>query len=169
MKCHVAKSACYEQNYLHAYAVWESQAWLYVIHIISTIHAKSTSLRAIIKSQTIHTWCTRGIHHTSSRRRDMVRRSMGETWTWCVRRTRHMAHCCFARGCCVDVMGPLLNLHIIRMCPHVRHQGVGPRERLAARLADMRLLPRMREHVLSQVADVRERLATRLTDMRMIP
>jgi hypothetical protein len=35
-----------------------------------------------------------------------------------------------------------------RMCPHVAHQPVGPRERLAARLADMRLLPCVRAHVL---------------------
>ena len=48
-----------------------------------------------------------------------------------------------------------------RMCPHVRSQAVGLRERLAARLADKRLLPRMCPHVFSQVAGQRKRLATR--------
>ena len=57
-----------------------------------------------------------------------------------------------------------------RMYPHVRHQGTGRRERLAACLADMRLLPRMRaHHVRGQVAGPRERLPARLADMRLLP
>jgi hypothetical protein len=42
----------------------------------------------------------------------------------------------------------------------VRRQVAGRRERLAARLADMRLLPSMRAHVRRQLAGGRERLAT---------
>ena len=42
-------------------------------------------------------------------------------------------------------------------------------ERLTTRLANMRLLPRMRQHVQRQVAALRERLATRLAFMRLIP
>ena len=45
------------------------------------------------------------------------------------------------------------------MCPHVRHQVAGPRERPAARLTDISLLSRMREHVPSQVAGIGERRA----------
>jgi hypothetical protein len=53
-----------------------------------------------------------------------------------------------------------------RMHPHVPGQVAGRRTRLAARLADMRLFPRMHPHVLIQVFRPRERLATRLADMR---
>ena len=56
-----------------------------------------------------------------------------------------------------------------RMRQHVRSQEAGPRERLPARLADMWLLPRMCPHVHSQVAGRRERIAARLTDMRLLP
>jgi hypothetical protein len=45
----------------------------------------------------------------------------------------------------------------------VVHQAAGRRERLAARLADMRLLPRVCPHVRGQVVGPRERLAARLT------
>ena len=38
------------------------------------------------------------------------------------------------------------------MRPHVHSQVAGRRERFAAPLADVRLLPRMREHVVSQAA-----------------
>ena len=55
------------------------------------------------------------------------------------------------------------------MCPHVHSQVAGPRERLAARLAYMRLLPRMRAHVHSQAAGLSERLAACLTDIRLLP
>ena len=57
--------------------------------------------------------------------------------------------------------------------PHVRggvhSQAVRPRERLAARLADMRLLPRMRARVPGQAVGRGERLAARLADMRLLP
>ena len=49
-----------------------------------------------------------------------------------------------------------------RMRAHVRNQGVGRRERLAARLAYIRLLPRMRANVHSQFAGRRARLAARV-------
>ena len=52
------------------------------------------------------------------------------------------------------------------MRAHVPSQAVGLRERLAARLAGMRLLPRMYPHVYSPVAGLRERLSARLADMR---
>ena len=55
------------------------------------------------------------------------------------------------------------------MQPHVPTQVAGPRERLAARLADMRPLPRMCPHVLSQVTGLGERIAARLADMRPLP
>ena len=55
------------------------------------------------------------------------------------------------------------------MFPHMRMQVAGLRERLAARLTDMRLLPRMRAHVRSQATGLRERLAARLADMRLLP
>ena len=55
------------------------------------------------------------------------------------------------------------------MYPHVLGQVAGSRERLAARLADIRLLPRMRTHVDKQVAERRERLAARLADMWLLP
>jgi len=50
-----------------------------------------------------------------------------------------------------------------RMGAHVHSQVARVRERLAARLADMRLLPRMGAHVHSQVTGQRERLAARLS------
>ena len=49
------------------------------------------------------------------------------------------------------------------MYPHVRGQVAGRGERLAARLTDMRLLPRMCPHVVHQATGRRERLAARLT------
>ena len=52
---------------------------------------------------------------------------------------------------------------------HVLSQFAGPRVRLAARLADMRPLPRMCPHVPDQVAGLGERLAARLADMRLLP
>ena len=39
-----------------------------------------------------------------------------------------------------------------QMGPHALEQAAGVGERLAARLADMRLLPRMRAHVRRQIA-----------------
>ena len=72
-------------------------------------------------------------------------------------------------GYCVDVTGSLINLHIPRMRPpHVLRQVAGLRERLAARLTHMRLLPRMRAHVHSQAAGLGERLAARVADMRLL-
>ena len=56
-----------------------------------------------------------------------------------------------------------------RVLHHVHSQVAGLRERLAARLADMRLLPRMREHVPGQVDGLRKRLAARLADIRLLP
>ena len=55
------------------------------------------------------------------------------------------------------------------MHPHVPCQVTGPRERLAAGLAYMWLLPRMCPHVLSQVAGIEECFAARLTYMRLLP
>jgi hypothetical protein len=46
------------------------------------------------------------------------------------------------------------------MRPHVHSQVAGAGKRLAARLADMRLLPRMRGRVLSQLAWVRKGFCT---------
>jgi len=53
--------------------------------------------------------------------------------------------------------------------PHVRSQAVGRRERLATRLADTWLLPRMSLHVSSKAAELGERLATCLADTRPLP
>jgi len=58
---------------------------------------------------------------------------------------------------------------LTRMCPRVPSQVMCQRERLAAGLADMRLLPRMCPHVVHQVAGRRERLAACLADMRLLP
>ena len=55
------------------------------------------------------------------------------------------------------------------MRPHVPNQAAGRRQRLAARLADMRRLPRMRPHVCSQLARPREGLAARLAGVRPFP
>ena len=55
------------------------------------------------------------------------------------------------------------------MCSHVHSQAAGRCERLAARLTDIRLIPRMRAHVRSQVTRGRERFAARLADMRLVP
>ena len=56
------------------------------------------------------------------------------------------------------------------MGAHVHNQVAGLGECLTARLADIRLLPRMRPpHVRSQGAGFRERLATRLAVMRLLP
>ena len=60
-------------------------------------------------------------------------------------------------------------LRVTRMNFLVLNQAVGLRERLAARLADIRLLPRMRTDVHSQVTGLRERLAACLTDVRLLP
>ena len=57
----------------------------------------------------------------------------------------------------------------MRTAQHVASQVSRLSERLAARLADMRLLPRMCPDVPSQRADVRERLAARVADMRLLP
>ena len=48
-------------------------------------------------------------------------------------------------------------------------QVAGRRERLAARLTDIRLLPRMRLHVPIQSTGLTERLAARLADIRLLP
>jgi hypothetical protein len=55
------------------------------------------------------------------------------------------------------------------MGPHVPSQVVRPRERLATRLTDVRLLPRMRPHVPRQVAGSREGFAARLKYVRPLP
>ena len=55
------------------------------------------------------------------------------------------------------------------MHARVGNQSTGCRERLAARQADMRLLPRVRAHVRHQVAGHRERLAARFADIRLLP
>jgi len=55
------------------------------------------------------------------------------------------------------------------MYPHVFSQAAGLRERLAERVADMRLLIRMCPRVPSQVMCQRERLASCLADMRLLP
>ena len=54
---------------------------------------------------------------------------------------------------------------ILRMYPHVRIQVAGLRERLAAGVADIWFFPRVRAYVPSQVARRSKRLAARLTDM----
>ena len=72
---------------------------------------------------------------------------------------------------CGDVTGSSINLHVpqIGMGQYVPSQDVRLNERLAARLADIRLLPRMCPHVVHQAAGRRERLAAGLADMRLLP
>ena len=55
------------------------------------------------------------------------------------------------------------------MCVHVHCQGRDLRERPAACFTNIQLLPRMRADVRRQVAVCRERLAARLADMQLLP
>ena len=54
---------------------------------------------------------------------------------------------------------------LFRMLPHVDSQATGRRESHFARLADMRLLPRVGPHVISQFTFPHAYLLTLLTDV----
>ena len=67
------------------------------------------------------------------------------------------------------VIHKLLQMDSPTLCQHVRSHGAEPGERLAACLADMRPLPRMRQHVLNQGTAIRKCITARFAGVWLLP